>query len=149
MVLQLEYLNDLKRYNMSLANQLLSSCNIKKKSDKNRFWAHKNPLMWQLGKSTQVSSRAIFSIVLARWPPVHQNYCPFLIPASRKIAKSCRSKQTYCYNHLPKQPSSSISHLPSHPSLWTNATLVLTCKAYCKLPSKPPNGYVSCSINIS
>lgn len=31
MALQLEYLKDLKRYNMPLANQLLSSCNIKKK----------------------------------------------------------------------------------------------------------------------
>lgn len=30
MVLQLEYLNSLKRYNVPLANQLLSSCNTKK-----------------------------------------------------------------------------------------------------------------------
>lgn len=43
MELQLDYFND-----MPLANEMLSSCKLKKKKGyMNSFWLHKIPLMWQ------------------------------------------------------------------------------------------------------
>lgn len=62
---------------------------------------------------------------------------PLFLPVSR-IAKSCRQrKQTYCYNHLTNHPSLPAPHPPHHSSLQMTTTLVLTCKASCKLLSEP------------